>query len=183
LFATLKNRVGPITNLFGGPPKGYLAWEPVIGMLYVVPLVYTAPLALVGAWRRFGWHLFCDAGSIHADESRQRRAYIWFVLCMLVAALGSAYIPATIYFATMRYLSDFTNALLLLSVLGLFGWFGVRTSLRIHRGLRVFVAVTMIAVTASCGVLLGYQGYLPYFKNHNPALHNRIAPALSFCGR
>lgn len=182
LFATLKNGVGPITNLVG-PPKGYLLWEPVIGMLYVVPLIYTAPLALVGAWKRLGSHLFCDANTIHADESRQRRAYVWFVASMLVAAAGCAYIPATVYFATMRYLSDFTNAILFLSILGLFGWFGVRTSFRLHRILRSLIAVTMIVLTGVCGVLLGYQGYLPYFRNHNPELHNRIAPALSLCGR
>lgn len=182
LFATLSHGVGPFTRRFGSP-SGYLLWEPVIGMLYVVPLIYAAPAALVGAWRRCGTHLFCDKHSIYADESRHRRAYVWFVLSMLSAAIGCAYIPTTIYFATMRYLSDFTNAILFLSILGLFGWFGVRTSFRLHKALRVGVAVSMVVVTATCGVLLGYQGYLPYFKNHNPALHQRLAPALSLCGR
>lgn len=182
IFATLRNGVGPITNHVG-MPNGYLLWEPVIGLLYVVPLSYAAPVAVVLAWRRVGKGLFCDAMSPFADESRHRRAYVWFVLSMIVAVIGPAYIPTTIYFATMRYLSDFTNAILFLSILGLFAWFGVRTSSRLYRQFRNAVAVAMITITAGIGVLLGYQGYMPYFKNHNPQLHNTIAPALSLCGR
>ncbi len=181
IFATLNNGAGPISNI-RGLPKGYLLWEPVIGMLYVVPLVYTAPIALVAAWRRIGPGLFRGANSEFAGESQHRRTYVWFVVCMLLAAVGPGFIPVNIYFATMRYLSDFTNALIFLAVLGLFAWYGRATASRLHRQLRVGVTVSMVSVTVVCGVLLGYQGYLPYFKTHNPELHKKIAPALSFCG-
>jgi hypothetical protein len=181
IFSTLSNGAGPITNWFG-LPRGYLLWEPTIGMLYVVPMVYTAPIALVGAWHRARARLFESADSMFAAESRQRRAYVWFVVCMLLAAIGPAFIPVKIYFATMRYLSDFTNALLFLAILGLFAWFGKTSVSQIHRWLRATTAVVLVTVTCVCGVLLGYQGYLPYFKTHNPELHQRLVPALSMCG-
>lgn len=182
LFATLSNGAGPISNRIG-LPKGYLLWEATIGMLYVVPLVYTAPIALIGALRRMGRGLFRGADSKFAAESRQRRAYVWFVVAMVAASIGPGLIPVTIYFATMRYLSDFTNAIIFLAILGLFAWYGRAASSRLHRVLRTSTVVLMVSITAICGVLLGYQGYLPYFKNHNPELHAKIAPALSLCGR
>ena len=181
IFATLSNGAGPISNIIG-LPKGYLLWEPTIGLLHVVPLVYTAPVAIVVAWKRFGRGLFFKADSDFAAVSQHRRTYLWFVASMLVAAVGPGLIPVTIYFATMRYLSDFTNALIFLAILGLFAWYGRTNVSRIHRGLRIAVTVAMVSVTALCGVLLGYQGYMPYFKMHNPELHQKIAPALSLCG-
>lgn len=181
LFATLNNGAGPISNIVG-LPKGYLLWEPTIGMLYVVPMVYTAPIALVATWKRLGPGLFARASCKFAAEGQQRRTYVWFVVSMLLATVGPGFIPVNIYFATMRYLSDFTNAILFLAILGLFAWYGRPTLSRLHRYFRVGVTIAMVSVTVICGLLLGYQGYLPYFKNHNPELHNAIAPALSLCG-
>jgi hypothetical protein len=182
LYATLENGSGPILNALGKMPKGYFMREPTIGLLYVVPLVYAGPIALVAAWRRLGPGLFAGADAAQAGESRQRRAYIWFVVAMLLAALGPGYLDATIYTATMRYQSDFANGLILLSILGIFTWYGQLTVFPFWRWLRVSTTVLMVTVTVVCGVLLGYQGYMPYFKNHNPELHQKIVPALSFCG-
>jgi hypothetical protein len=186
VFATLKNGAGPISNLIG-LPKGYLLWEPVVGMLYAVPLVYAAPVAVFLALRRARLGLFPTASArlsdaTIADEHRQRRAYVWFVVCLVLAAVGPAYIPTTIYVATMRYLCDFTNAIVLLSILGLFGWYGHMTPSEWHRQLRATVTAIMLGVTIMCGLLLGYQGYVPYFKTHNPELNQVLVSVLSFCG-
>jgi hypothetical protein len=182
VFATSEHGAGPISSV-DGLPTGYLVREPVIGMLYVVPLCYLAPIAIIAGARRIRRGLFESASSIFAAESRQRRTFVWFVLCMLLAAVGPAVIPVSIFFATMRYLSDFTNAVIILAILGLFVWYGRPTSSKWYRRVRACTTLAMVGVTIGCGLLLGYQGYMPYFKMHNPELHNKIAPALSLCSR
>ncbi|MFC1642954.1 hypothetical protein ACFL5O_09780 [Myxococcota bacterium] len=181
LFATVQNSAGPISRRLG-LPQGYLVMEPTVGMLYVVPLVYSMPVAIVAAVRRAGPGLLARQEPRHALDSRRRRAYVWLVICLLFAAMGASVVSVTIYFATMRYLSDFTNACVFLGILGLFAWYGRPTASPCHRRLRVSLTVGMVAVTMTCGVLLGYQGYVSYFMQHNPELHQRLVASLSVCG-
>jgi hypothetical protein len=165
-----------LQNWYEGP-KGLPAWfrtppqyhvqEPVAGWLLAVPFTWLAPasiVSVVSAWRR---------------RLPEPRAF-GFVLAAVVC-LGSVtgFAELGLYMATMRYLADVTNGLVLLGVLGAFSLCSLREGL-LRRVAGSLVAL-LGAATLAAGLLLGFQGYTRHFAQKNPALQAQLERSLSFC--
>ena len=89
--------------------------------------------------------------------------------------------PLTLFWATMRFLGDMTPAL---TLAGTLGWwlcwarFRERAS---RRRLVASAAVVLALATVAVGVALGFAGQYKHFRQHNPALLDRLEKRLSFC--
>jgi hypothetical protein len=164
-------------------PKGYLVHEPVVGLLWVVPMVYAIPAALIAALSRLGRGLLTPMRAVMAAHYHRRRVFVWFVGSLGILVVAPAIAPLGIFSATMRYLADFTNALVLMGILGL--WILLETSRRWRMAPRRCAATTVMlsVLTALCGVQLGYHGYTGHFKTFNPELHHQIESSLFFCNK
>jgi hypothetical protein len=150
-------------------PPGYQSPEPVIGFLVGVPLTWLAPVAVVLAPRRF------------RALTQRGRAYLFCLLAFGVCASVTGLIGLGVYGSTMRYLSDITFGLVLLSLLAGFGLHASWLALRVSRA-AAWLFGALAAMSIVIGLLLGYQGYNGHFFLYNPALDRKLTRALSFCG-
>ena len=107
-------------------------------------------------------------------------AYAFSALCFLVLGTLTAVMLLGLYMATMRYLADVTNGLVLLGTLGGFTVLATRQRhvTRLISG--ALLTLTLLA-TIVFGFLLGYQGYTGHFKQFNPALDSRFQQWFSTC--
>jgi hypothetical protein len=150
-------------------PSDYAILEPVIGWLRAVPLTWLIPFAFLLAPRPFSFRF------------RHQRTYLWCLVCFSALASVTGLVGMGVYGATMRYMSDVTFGLVLLSLMGAYA---VKTH-RIARYVpRSASATFSLLASASIvlGVLIGYQGYNFHFRRFNPELDAKIVKALSLCG-
>jgi hypothetical protein len=151
-------------------PDGYMVLEPVVGWLRGTPSSWLIPFALLFVPRPF------DVGSA------RHRAYAFCLVTFSALGTLTGLVGFAVYGATMRYLNDVSAGIVLLGLLGAF-------ALRTHRiGRIVPVATgTLISVLAAStifiGAALGYHGYNGHIERFNPALHRKVADALSVCGK
>ena len=162
-------------------PKGYLINEPVVGWLRVVPITWLLLAVPVGVVQRFRMlrQRPPPSGPAPARDLKPR-ALLWCAACFGVMSCASGAAVLGLYMSTMRYLSDVTNGLVLLGVLGSFllcSWASSRNA-----RLAVALACSSLALaTMAFGLLLGYQGYTGHFKTYNPPLHAKFVEAFSLC--
>jgi hypothetical protein len=105
----------------------------------------------------------------------------WVTVATTVAAAGGFLVPLTLFWATMRFLGDATPAL---TLAGTVGWWLWHTRVREQPSRRRWVtaaAVVLALSTVGAGVALGFEGQYRHFRQHNPALLDRLEKALSFC--
>ncbi len=158
------------------PPHGYVVYEPVIGCLLAIPWAWLAPVSAVAGIRR-AWALARGRG----DADAAAVAVTWLAVATSLAAVASFIVPLTLFWATMRFLGDMTPAL---TLAGTLGWwlcwarFRERAS---RRRLVVSAAVVLALATVAVGVALGFAGQYQHFREHNPALLDRLEKRLSFC--
>jgi len=159
-------------------PEGYYINEPLVGWLRVVPIAWAGAIALVVAvlevWRRPRRH------GEPALLARRRRTYVWCVACFALLGTVTGFPSLGLYLATMRYLGDVTNGLVLLGVMGAFTLYAYTSKPLLRRFVQASI-VAGCAATAVLGLMLGYQGYTGHFKRHNPSLDARLVKALSTC--
>jgi hypothetical protein len=149
-------------------PAGYLSPEPVVGFLLAVPLVWLAPLAFIYGARQ------------PRPLTRRARVYWFCVASFTTLATVTGAVALAIYGSTMRYLSDVTYGLVLLSLLAAYTLRAAPRTPATRRGASALVA-SLAAVTIVIGLLLGYQGYNNHFYLNNRTLDRRIVHALSLC--
>jgi hypothetical protein len=163
-------------------PPGYWRPEPLAGYLPATPYGWLVPVALVFACQ-VAWATLRRRRMepVEAPLAAQQRANLWFLAIALTLAVVTGLPTVAQFIATMRYTADSTTGVALLSIWG--GW-----SLYWHAGERTWqrrvVAgglVAVAAVTVVLGLLLGTQGYDGMFRNHNPALYEKLVHALSRC--
>lgn len=158
------------------PPHGYIVYEPVIGCLLAIPWAWLAPVSAVAGIRR-GWALARGRG----DSDAAAVAVTWLAVATSLAAVASFVVPLTLFWATMRFLGDMTPALTLVGTLGWWlCWARFRESAS-RRRLVVSAAVVLALATVGVGVALGFTGQYGHFREHNPALLDRLENRLSFC--
>lgn len=162
-------------------PRGYLTAEPVTGFLRAVPITWLIPFAIVCAVR---YGLLLRSGSLPrprvSDLDRRSLGYVWCAACLALLGMTGGVVAIGIYFATMRYLADFSFGLVALSLLGATSLVAGASS-RLGRIVSTGVIASLAASTIVLGLLLGYQGYDNQFKTFNPALDAEIVRALSVC--
>ncbi|MDX2051022.1 MAG: hypothetical protein SFV15_01440 [Polyangiaceae bacterium] len=150
-------------------PPGYMISEPVIGWLRAVPITWLSPLAFLLAPRPFNL------------RNLRTRGYVWCLIVFCTLASFTGLIGTGIYSATMRYLSDVTFGLVLVSLLGAYALSSHPLGRR-ARGL-TFSFVSLLALASIVlGVLIGYQGYNGHFRAFNPELDAKFVKLLSVCG-
>jgi len=157
-------------------PPGYIVYEPVIGCLLAIPWAWLAPVSAVAGIRR-AWALARGRG----DTDAAAVAVTWLAVATSLAAIASFIVPLTLFWATMRFLGDMTPALTLAGTLGWWlSWarFRERAS---RRRLVTSAAVVLALATVAVGVALGFAGQYQHFREHNPALLDRLEKRLSFC--
>jgi len=158
-------------------PRGYVVYEPVIGWLLAVPWAWLAPATAALGVRRV-WSL---ARARSGGGGAPDLALTWLAAATTVAAVASFAVPLTLFWATMRFLGDATAALTLAGTLGWWLWYDRVRERRSARRLIAAAAVVFALATAGAGVALGLQGQYGHFRQHNPALLDRLEKTLSFC--
>lgn len=96
----------PLPELYGG--------QQTTGMLYTVPFIVFAIIAVVNAFRTIAGKRGTQAGRL--DHGRQ--LWNWIVLSLSAASLASFGFLLPFYWCAMRYLEDFLPLLIALSVMG-----------------------------------------------------------------
>lgn len=148
-------------------PAGYFVQEPVAGWLLAVPFTWLAPVAgvTVALSRR------------HPLPAPRALAFVAAAAACLGSVTGFAELG--LYMATMRYLSDVTNGLVLLGALGAFSLWSLRDGL-LRKGAALLIALLGVATLAT-GLALGIQGYTRHFASQNAPLNERLEATLSAC--
>jgi hypothetical protein len=157
-------------------PDGYIVFEPVVGCLLAIPWAWLAPVA-IGAGIRRTWALVRG----HGDAGAPAVALTWLAVAATIASAASFIVPLSLFWATMRFLGDATPAL---TLLGTLGWWLCYQRFRERGALRRLIAAGALLValaTVSTGVALGFEGQYKHFRQHNPALLERLEKHLSFC--
>ena len=155
---------------------GYVVYEPVVGCLLALPWAWIAPAAVVSGIRR-AWALVRGQGA--ADESAA--GLTWVSLAATIATVATFLVPLTLFWATMRFLGDAAPAL---TLLGTLGWWLAYARFRERPVLRRLIAgksVVLALATVAVGVALGFAGQYQHFRQHNPALMDRLEKRLSRC--
>lgn len=160
------------------PPDLYYV-EQVTGLLYAFPFAGLAIPAWFVASRRRPDKLTEHPGEKERTDgvpSSSFRLCVW----TLSGAVVAASIPILVYpYATMRYMADFTPTLLLLSMLGAWGWLAIRR----EEGSSTWWLTGLIWVLALASVLasflLAVTGYDMRFETLNPELFDRIVRFLA----
>jgi hypothetical protein len=149
-------------------PAGYDPIEPVIGFLLAVPLVWLVPWAYVLAPR------------LKRPRTQHARSYLFCLSSFSVMATVTGIFGFSIYISTMRYLSDITYGLVLLSLLAAYALRSHRILAHVPRAASL-VITALGAATVVLGLLIGYQGYNAHFHNYNLPLDRKLTKALSVC--
>ncbi len=161
-------------------PGGYIVYEPVVGCLLALPWAWLAPVTAMAAVRR-AWAVARGRSGAGADADAPAVALAWLAVATTVAAAGAFIVPLTLFWATMRFLGDAAPAL---TLAGTLGWWLCHARFREHPSLRRFVTVAALVLalaTVGAGAALGFEGQYKHFRQHNPALLDRLEKALSFC--
>ncbi|HVV51998.1 MAG TPA: hypothetical protein VHO06_20175 [Polyangia bacterium] len=149
-------------------PENYFVYEPVAGILPMIPWSWLGPLAVVGAGRE-SW------------RARTFSPRSWAVTATAVAAAAGLVPDLVLGTATNRYLGDVVGSVALLGAFGAFtaaGW--LRARRRLRRALSA-VAVVLAVETAALGFALGIKGQYAHFEADNPPLYQKLVRALSVC--
>jgi len=147
-------------------------------VLLAVPWAWLAPATAAIGVRRL-WVLARPGTRIAAGPTDL--ALTWLTAATTIAAVASFAIPLTLFWATMRFLGDATAALTLAGTLGWWLWYDRVREQRSARRLIATGAVVFALATAGAGVALGLEGQYKHFRQHNPALLDRLEKTLSFC--
>ena len=159
-------------------PDGYIIYEPVIGGLLAIPWAWLAPVTAVLGVRRLA--AFARRGA-EGEPAGRALALTWLTAATSIAAVGSFLVPLTLFWATMRFLGDATPALTLAGTVGWWIWHSRVREQPAQRRLVTAAAVVLALVTVGAGIALGFEGQYGHFRQHNPALLDRLEKVLSFC--
>lgn len=170
-----------------GVPEGYMINEPVVGWLRVVTVTWWLPVAVLAAFRKLKLEVALRSVRVDgkpsdaATESTPNNlSYTFCALAFGLLGSATAFVLLGMYMATMRYLSDVTNGLVLLGTMGAFTLLSSRRTLS-GRAVVSAAIVASFSATVIFGLLFGYQGYTGHFKKFNPALDASLQERLSAC--
>jgi hypothetical protein len=163
------------------PRDGYVVYEPVVGCLLAIPWAWLAPATVAAAVRRLWASARGRTAAADEGAAAPGSALTWAAAATVAAAAGGFVVPLSLFWATMRFLGDATPAL---TLAGTLGWWLCHARARERPWLRrtiIACAVTAALATVAAGVALGFEGQYQHFRQHNPALLDRLEKALSFC--
>lgn len=150
-------------------PDGYFVYESVLGALIGVPWIWLGLAAFLPGRR---------AADPRPRGGLRRPMAVLLLIAGTLPVVPLLFAPST----TMRYMSDFTAPLVMLGLIGAWrlGRLGPPGAAR--RAVKAGV-VTLAVLTIAIGFPLGFTGYYNLIKMANPALLDKLAARLSFCGK
>jgi hypothetical protein len=157
-------------------PGGYVIYEPVLGCVFALPWAWLAPVTAAVGVQRVRALARASGGSAPPDAART-----WLTVATILAAVGSFLVPLSVFWATMRFLGDMAPALTLAGTVGWWLWVERVRERPAPRRLIAAAAVALALVTVGIGAALGFEGQYQHFRQHNPALLERLAKAMSRC--
>jgi hypothetical protein len=155
-------------------PAAYYYSEPVTGLLVGVPAVWLAFLPLLGLLYGF-WRWLHNLPSDEAPATPLRFETRWI---FGLADVGSLLLlaPLLMFIASsMRYLADAAPLVTVLSALGL--WWGLRAAGRVSLGLRAVLAalaVLLVVISLAISLLANFDNGDKRFEANNPSLLGAI---------
>jgi hypothetical protein len=158
-------------------PAGHLVEEPVVGVLLIMPWLGFALYAVYALVRGL---LALRDPAARAALDQQGVVRLWAGFCALMMGTLGILIALGLFLATMRYLVDVRQGLLLLGALGAFTLYE-RCRTRTQRYLAITAITVCAAYTIATGIALGFDGYYRQFSARNPELYGSLAEGLSFC--
>lgn len=139
-------------------PEQYIYHEPLVGILFSIPLVFLSLVALYTHITDVKWKLRAANIFPHGLAS-------WLVWSLAGGAVMQLGVVLLYYFSAQRFILDFAPELLLLSIIG-----GFEILTRKKSGIVLTAIVLICVVTMLVGFLGTLQGIWPRFEDSNPGL-------------
>jgi hypothetical protein len=170
-FLTLPRIKPDSWPLFIRIPNYYLYNEPMAGVLFVVPLFSLTIAVLI----RLLW-LYLNGDVPHNPIVKQphRTLLVWFSISLFAYVFIQTTILFTFLYSAMRYLFDFSSALIVLSTM-LIGYYLQRVDQNPYVAkILAFLWILSSALTVIAGILIGITGDRNNFLNQNPSLYYQL---------
>ncbi len=161
-------------------PPGYTAYEPLTGILFLMPW----------AWIGFLGAFLATGVSLRSAWRRGTRAFLpprlslapiaWCGSVALIIVLFAPLPFMSLFIATMRYVGDFRTGFVLIGMMGT-SLLLTHTRRRWARGLVSLVCISLAGATTAEGMLLGFESYYMHFHRNNPAYYAHLQERLSLC--
>jgi hypothetical protein len=143
--------IGSSLPLFIKLPPDYEASAAVAGVLWCVPFVCFAAITLLFLGRQL-FKARTARARRQLDDAAEPREILWIALCFSMASLLGLLPVLFLIGCSIRYLADFTPALIILAMLGL--WIAVAEKPKSHRRLSVQASILAL-YSIVVGILLG----------------------------
>jgi hypothetical protein len=153
-------------------PRNYSIGEPIVGILYSMPLLFMLIPTLFSLFRKY-LHWFY---AIPTETDAGAQPVPWWVWALLVSGFVFTLLPLMIYvLASMRFLADFVPTLLLL-ISAVFMNDLIQNRSKVWRTrLLSTVFVILCALTISIGLLVNFGGWSNRIETNNPHLYWEIS--------
>lgn len=153
-------------------PEHYTYNEPMAGILFVVPLMGLMALLVT----RSLW-LFINGDvvpSTPATQNKDASLFSWFAISMVTYIFIQTSILLTFLYSAMRYLFDFSPALIVLSTM--FVGYYVQTIDKKPYLVKLIASFWILSsiLTVISGFLIGFTGDKNNFLNQNPAVYYQL---------
>lgn len=152
-------------------PEHYTYNEPMAGIVFVVPLIGLMALLLT----RSLW-LFINGDIPHNTEAKNQNAslFSWFTFSIFVYVVIQIFILLTFLYSAMRYLFDFSPALIVLSTMLVGYYVQVIDNKSYLVKIVTFLWILSSILTVCAGFLIGFTGDKNNFLNQNPAIYYQL---------
>lgn len=151
-------------------PEYYNYTEPSAGILFIIPLIGFATFLLV----RLFW-LFINGDIPKTTSSLTNTNQIWFALCLLIYIFIQFSILLLFLYASIRYLLDVSQILIVLSALFVGNYVQTFDTNPIVKKIISISWVIVSILTFAFGFIIGLTGDKNTFLNQNPALFHLMA--------
>jgi hypothetical protein len=157
-------------------PEHYSVYEQVAGVFLTTPWAWFA-LPAFAALGRYAWRALRTKGPSDAVAV----STLWALGTLSFASSLTLVAPLVVSGPTMRYLGDAAPAFMLLASLGAFALYDALRRVAVARWLAVSLFVAAALASSAVGLAYGFQGYYTHFKQHNPALLDKLEKRYSVC--
>jgi len=146
-------------------PHGYEIYEPITGLIWVMPIFWLLPIGWLAVRR--------SAKSRQTVQPTGERPVALLVTMLLLAAV-LGFVPVLLMIgSSQRYLADLTPSLIVIATLAAAALIADAATPRKAARRHAFVA-TLTVLTCVVGVLIGIEGYSRQFRFHNPSFYRSL---------
>jgi hypothetical protein len=142
-------------------PQNYESYEPITGLIFVMPILAMIPIAGLALLRR---------RPISTGNGLR-----WLVASLLLSAI-LGFLPVLLMIgSSQRYLVDLTPPLIIVTMIAIW-WMTDRTRVSPKTARRTLAfAVPMVLISICVGFLVSIEGYGAHFRYFNPELFEKLS--------